>query len=86
MYLSGSRCNSSSDEAGVLEAVTGHCPTPPEGGAHYHRQWASTRHYRTHQRSETSLRTPWLHGNTFLFLVRQRMGYASTTPLRLISD
>ncbi|GBL81010.1 hypothetical protein AVEN_83097-1 [Araneus ventricosus] len=29
--LNSGRCNSSSTEAGVLGAVTGHGPTPPEG-------------------------------------------------------
>ncbi|GBL85366.1 hypothetical protein AVEN_34567-1 [Araneus ventricosus] len=31
-----SRCNSSNSGAGVLVAVTGHGPTPPEGGTYYH--------------------------------------------------
>ncbi|GBM91582.1 hypothetical protein AVEN_209410-1 [Araneus ventricosus] len=30
--LNDSRCNSSSTEAGVLVAITGHGPTPLEGG------------------------------------------------------
>ncbi|GBM00748.1 hypothetical protein AVEN_74492-1 [Araneus ventricosus] len=36
--LSDSRCNSSSTEAGVLVAITGHGLTPPEGGTYY-RWW-----------------------------------------------
>ncbi|GBM69130.1 hypothetical protein AVEN_6361-1 [Araneus ventricosus] len=36
MYLSEHRCNSSSAEAGVLLAFTGHGPTSPESGTHYH--------------------------------------------------
>ncbi|GBN17027.1 hypothetical protein AVEN_109522-1 [Araneus ventricosus] len=39
-YLSDGRCNSSSPEAGVLTAISGCGPTPPEGGTHYHRQRA----------------------------------------------
>ncbi|GBM29112.1 hypothetical protein AVEN_40124-1 [Araneus ventricosus] len=34
--LSDSRCNSSSNEDGVLTAITGHGPTSPEGGTYYH--------------------------------------------------
>ncbi|GBN47134.1 hypothetical protein AVEN_141789-1, partial [Araneus ventricosus] len=33
-----SRCDSSSAEAGVLVVITGHGPTPPEGGTYYHRR------------------------------------------------
>ncbi|GBM97500.1 hypothetical protein AVEN_82520-1 [Araneus ventricosus] len=33
--LNDSRCNNSSTEAGVLAAITGHGPTPPEGGTYY---------------------------------------------------
>ncbi|GBN58446.1 hypothetical protein AVEN_194677-1, partial [Araneus ventricosus] len=36
-YLSDGRYNSSSAEVGVLMAITGHSPTPPEGGMHYDR-------------------------------------------------
>ncbi|GBM11954.1 hypothetical protein AVEN_249442-1, partial [Araneus ventricosus] len=35
MYLSGGRCSSSSAEAGIITAITGQGPTPPEGGTHY---------------------------------------------------
>ncbi|GBM96632.1 hypothetical protein AVEN_15665-1 [Araneus ventricosus] len=34
--LNDSRCNSSSIEAGVLVAITGHGPNPPVGGTYYH--------------------------------------------------
>ncbi|GBL60645.1 hypothetical protein AVEN_176301-1, partial [Araneus ventricosus] len=34
--LNGSPCNSSSAEAEVLVAITGHGPTPPEGGTYCH--------------------------------------------------
>ncbi|GBL83635.1 hypothetical protein AVEN_196454-1 [Araneus ventricosus] len=40
--LNDSRCNSSSTETGVIAAITGHRPTPPEGGTYYHR-WEVTR-------------------------------------------
>ncbi|GBM37992.1 hypothetical protein AVEN_171174-1 [Araneus ventricosus] len=33
--LNGNRCDSSSTDAGVV-AITGHCPTPPDGGTYYH--------------------------------------------------
>ncbi|GBN76370.1 hypothetical protein AVEN_254201-1, partial [Araneus ventricosus] len=33
--LNNCRCNSSSTEALVLMAITGHGPTPPEGGTYY---------------------------------------------------
>ncbi|GBN38277.1 hypothetical protein AVEN_219718-1 [Araneus ventricosus] len=33
MYLSDGHCNSSSAEAGVLMAITGHGPTPPGGAS-----------------------------------------------------
>ncbi|GBL85699.1 hypothetical protein AVEN_193152-1 [Araneus ventricosus] len=58
VYLSDGRCNSSSAEAGVLTAITGHEPNPPEGGTHCHRQRASPSHYYTHQGSETPLIFP----------------------------
>ncbi|GBL79747.1 hypothetical protein AVEN_18267-1 [Araneus ventricosus] len=53
MYRSDGRCNSSSPEAGVVMAVTGHGPTPLEGSTDYHRQRASPSYYCTHQGSET---------------------------------
>ncbi|GBM17618.1 hypothetical protein AVEN_80907-1 [Araneus ventricosus] len=34
--LSDNRCNSSSNVAEVLVAITGHCPISPIGGNHYH--------------------------------------------------
>ncbi|GBM24683.1 hypothetical protein AVEN_46184-1 [Araneus ventricosus] len=34
--LNDSRCNSSSIEAGVLTAITGHGQNPPDGGTYYH--------------------------------------------------
>ncbi|GBL80938.1 hypothetical protein AVEN_26342-1 [Araneus ventricosus] len=34
--LNDSRCNSSITEAGVVLAITGHCPSPPVGGKYYH--------------------------------------------------
>ncbi|GBM48178.1 hypothetical protein AVEN_138308-1 [Araneus ventricosus] len=34
--MNNSLCNSSSTEAGVLVAITGHGPTPSEGGTYYH--------------------------------------------------
>ncbi|GBN01303.1 hypothetical protein AVEN_240020-1 [Araneus ventricosus] len=34
--LIDSHCNSSSAEAGVLIAIAGHDPIPPEGGTYYH--------------------------------------------------
>ncbi|GBL89739.1 hypothetical protein AVEN_104677-1 [Araneus ventricosus] len=34
--VNDSLCNSSSTEAGVLMAITGHGPAPPEGDRHYH--------------------------------------------------
>ncbi|GBM59814.1 hypothetical protein AVEN_10021-1 [Araneus ventricosus] len=36
--LNASRCDSSSIEACVQVAITGHDPTPPEGGTYYHRR------------------------------------------------
>ncbi|GBM45686.1 hypothetical protein AVEN_237923-1 [Araneus ventricosus] len=41
-FLNDSRCNSSSIEAGVLVAFTGHDPTPPERSTYYH-WWRVTR-------------------------------------------
>ncbi|GBL75957.1 hypothetical protein AVEN_234282-1 [Araneus ventricosus] len=38
-HLNDSHCNSSSSEAGILVALTGHGSTPPVGGTHYYRQW-----------------------------------------------
>ncbi|GBM13368.1 hypothetical protein AVEN_159786-1 [Araneus ventricosus] len=55
VFLSDGRCNSSSVEAGLLMVINGHVPTPPVGGTHYHRQWASQSHFYTHQGSETPL-------------------------------
>ncbi|GBL83305.1 hypothetical protein AVEN_110630-1 [Araneus ventricosus] len=45
VYPRDGRSNSSIAEAGVLMAITGHGPTPPEGGMHYYRQTASPNHY-----------------------------------------
>ncbi|GBM23929.1 hypothetical protein AVEN_52130-1 [Araneus ventricosus] len=58
VYLSDDRCNSSSDEVGVLIAITGCGLTPNLGGKHYHRQKASLNHYCTHQGSENTLTYP----------------------------
>ncbi|GBN09963.1 hypothetical protein AVEN_214874-1 [Araneus ventricosus] len=49
--LNGSRCNSSSTDAGDLVAITGHGPIPHEGGTYYH--W---RRYLLHTRPETRTR------------------------------
>ncbi|GBN62536.1 hypothetical protein AVEN_91116-1 [Araneus ventricosus] len=38
MYLNDDRYNSSDTEVGVLSAITGHGPTPPEGDMYHHRQ------------------------------------------------
>ncbi|GBM62375.1 hypothetical protein AVEN_255735-1 [Araneus ventricosus] len=58
VQLSDNRCDSSSAQAGVLVAITGQGPTPPEGGTHYHRQRARLSYYSTHQGSETPLIYP----------------------------
>ncbi|GBM09576.1 hypothetical protein AVEN_29428-1 [Araneus ventricosus] len=34
--VNDNHCSSSSTEAGVLVAITGHGPTPPVGGTYYH--------------------------------------------------
>ncbi|GBM20459.1 hypothetical protein AVEN_5546-1 [Araneus ventricosus] len=39
-------------------SITGHGPTLPEGGTHYHRQRVSPNHYYTHQGREISLTYP----------------------------
>ncbi|GBM62275.1 hypothetical protein AVEN_264138-1 [Araneus ventricosus] len=58
VHLNGSRCNSSSAEAGILLAITGHVPTPPVGGMLYHRHRASPKHFYSLQGSETLLTSP----------------------------
>ncbi|GBM13468.1 hypothetical protein AVEN_40408-1 [Araneus ventricosus] len=63
MYLSDGSCNSSSAEAGVLIVITDRGPISPEGGTHYHRQWAS--HYCTLRGRETPLsNTAAIHPST----------------------
>ncbi|GBN87686.1 hypothetical protein AVEN_144191-1 [Araneus ventricosus] len=38
MYLNDDRYNSSETEVGVLSAISGQGPTPPEGDSYHHRQ------------------------------------------------
>ncbi|GBM82816.1 hypothetical protein AVEN_37276-1 [Araneus ventricosus] len=58
MHLNDSRCDNSSAEAGVLMAITGHNPTAPVEGTHYHRKWVIPSHYRSQQGSETPFSYP----------------------------
>ncbi|GBM47961.1 hypothetical protein AVEN_184659-1 [Araneus ventricosus] len=47
--MNDSRCRSSSIEARVQVAITGHCRTPPEGGTYYHwRRDSLPQHFCTH--------------------------------------
>ncbi|GBN70069.1 hypothetical protein AVEN_233062-1 [Araneus ventricosus] len=53
--LNDSRCNSSSTEAGVLMAISGHGPTPPEGGSYCNwRVDLDPHHYYTHRQERES--------------------------------